>query len=385
VNVTVTVTVSNMTIRNQEMGRGNSMKRINQVLGRSLTVVALALVATVVWAGDLNSPAAPTDSGSAMFTLEDLYNRLNAGTPGSKRSGGFTDPGGAPGSTMHSLNDLMNKAPAADTAGAAPAEVVAGKKFWGLKTGQWGPQTGVMTNVGAQNLTPGTASQTISQGFHDGTGKVAGAPNLVTGNIKAGTTIFGVTGDSNVVNTSSGNATAGEILLNRNAWVGGQQIIGTRMGGVVLKPGGTFSAAKRWYDNGDGTITDTTSGLIWLKNVDQVTASPTVFCASNSFDLFILMGTLGNGIAGLSDGSAPGDWRVPTAKEMQRLTSGTEAVLFATPQMFIGIADRIYWTVTRGSGGSEVKVFSFAVNLFADRSKNLTAHTCYVMPVRSNY
>lgn len=152
-----------------------------------------------------------------------------------------------------------------------------------------------------------------------------------------------------------------------------------------MKPGGTFSDEKRWYDNGDGTITDTTSGLIWLKNVGEVTVSPVVFCASNSFDLFVLMGTIGNGIAGLSDGSAPGDWRAPTEKEMQILTSGTEAVLRDTPRMFIGIADRIYWTTSRGIAVSQVKVFSFANNSFADRNKVLDGNTCYVMPVRRGY
>jgi hypothetical protein len=97
------------------------------------------------------------------------------------------------------------------------------------------------------------------------------------------------------------------------------------------------------------------------------------------------MGTLGNGIAGLSDGSAPGGWRIPTAKEMARLTSGTEAVLRDTPQMFIGISNRRYWTMSRGTAASQVKTFSFADDLFSDRSKNLVADTCYVMPVRDNY
>jgi hypothetical protein len=40
-------------------------------------------------AGSLDSPAAPTAAGSAMFTLEDIYNRLNDGTAGSKRTGAF--------------------------------------------------------------------------------------------------------------------------------------------------------------------------------------------------------------------------------------------------------------------------------------------------------
>jgi hypothetical protein len=363
------------------------MKRMTRGLRWNLALGALTVVAvltTTVFAGG-PPPGTPGAAVSAMFTLDDIYQRLNDGTPGALRGTGFVEPAAAPGGTMRSLNDIMAKAPVRDAAGAVTGDVLTGKPFWGLTAGTWGLRTGGMPDQGAVTFTPGTADQAIAAGYHNGSGRVQGDPNLVTGNIRAGATIFGVTGKTEVVDTTTGNATAGEILLGLKAWTGGQQVTGTRMGGVVLKPGGTFSAGRRWYDNGDGTITDTTSGLIWLKNVGEVTVSPVVFCASNSYDLFVLMGTLGNGIAGLSDGSAPGGWRIPTAKEMQRLTSGTEAVRFATPQMFIGIADRIYWTTSRGSAGSEVKVFSFAVDLFADRSKNLIANTCYVMPVRDNY
>ena len=39
--------------------------------------VVCCLIATVVWAGNTDSPAAPTSADSAMYTLEDIYNRLN--------------------------------------------------------------------------------------------------------------------------------------------------------------------------------------------------------------------------------------------------------------------------------------------------------------------
>jgi len=43
-------------------------------------------------------------------------------------------------------------------------------------------------------ITPGTSAQAISAGYHNGSGSVAGDANLVAANIKAGVTIFGVTG-----------------------------------------------------------------------------------------------------------------------------------------------------------------------------------------------
>jgi len=97
-------------------------------------------------AGDLNSPAVPDDADSAMFTIEDIWDRLNEGTAGTKRTTPFQEPTNAPGSTGKSLNDVMEKAPEVDdTDGAATTDVKSGKTFWGLKSGEWGLRTGTAT------------------------------------------------------------------------------------------------------------------------------------------------------------------------------------------------------------------------------------------------
>ncbi|EDN66351.1 hypothetical protein BGP_2634 [Beggiatoa sp. PS] len=62
-------------------------------------------------AGDLNSPAAPGDANSAMYTIENICNRLDNGTAGAKRTGTFTEPAAAPSSTGCTLDDVMTKAP----------------------------------------------------------------------------------------------------------------------------------------------------------------------------------------------------------------------------------------------------------------------------------
>ncbi len=68
-----------------------------------------------------------------------------------------------------------------------------------------------------------------------------GDVDLVAGNIKAGINLFGVSGNSNVVNSSSGDAASATIQFGKKAWVDGIEITG--------------------YLPGD-TITDTTTGLI---------------------------------------------------------------------------------------------------------------------------
>ncbi len=241
------------------------MSRWKQRGGWFLLSSALMLTTTPALAGDLDAPASPSDSGSAMFTLEDLYKRLNDGTAGAKRSGAFTGPVAAPGSTMHTLNDIMIKAPALDGSAATAAEVVAGKTFWGLSAGSnWGVRTGSMINVSPQNITPSTAPQTITKGYHDGTGTVTGDANLVSANIKSGATIFGVGGDTNVVDTSSGDAAASDMLSGKKAWVAGAEVTGsiTSSSGVTITPSASDqSIAAGYYTSastvaGDADLTD---------------------------------------------------------------------------------------------------------------------------------
>jgi hypothetical protein len=203
--------------------KNRNHKIVSLALGLSLVSICL------LFAGDLTPTAAPDNSASAMFKIEDLYQRLLNGTAGTKRSAGFTEPSAGPtAGTMHSLNDIMSKMPTKDdTNGAAETNVLQGKKFWGLTSGQWGPRVGSMPNIGQQNVTPTSADQSISQGYHDGSGKVAGDANLVTGNIKAGVTIFGVSGKTEVVDTTSGDAVAGDLLAGKKAWVDGTEITGS--------------------------------------------------------------------------------------------------------------------------------------------------------------
>ncbi len=114
--------------------------------------VLFILVPIAVSAGELAAPAAPDNAASAMHTVEDIYNRLDKGTVTEKRTGAFTGPEAAPAATGHSLDDVMDKAPALDdTDGAAPADVKTGKKFWGLRNDGWALQTGTLEDTGGSS------------------------------------------------------------------------------------------------------------------------------------------------------------------------------------------------------------------------------------------
>lgn len=80
------------------------------------TMTLLGLFAGVALAGNTNSLAAPADPASAMFTLNDVYTKLdNQGNTVTKRGGAFADPSVGPTNTMHTLDEVMglvtNRAP----------------------------------------------------------------------------------------------------------------------------------------------------------------------------------------------------------------------------------------------------------------------------------
>jgi len=87
---------------------------------------------------------------------------------------------------------------------------------------------------------------------------------------------------------------------------------------VYAVPGSTSIAttvASRFQDNQDGTITDTATDLIWVKDGSasgsKTWDNATAWCSN-----------LASGTAGLTDGSAAGDWRLPGKNELLGLISG---------------------------------------------------------------
>ena len=68
----------------------------------------------------------------------------------------------------------------------------------------------------------------------------------------------------------------------------------------------------RFTDNGNGTVTDHLTGLIWLKNAD-------CFGERNWSDALDASNNLANGDCDLSDGSVAGDWRLPNVSELHGL------------------------------------------------------------------
>lgn len=69
-----------------------------------------------------------------------------------------------------------------------------------------------------------------------------------------------------------------------------------------------FDPTNRYVDCGNGTVTDTVTGLIWLKQWNCLPNS--TWAAANQ-----AAAGLKNGDCGLADNSSAGDWRLPTKDE----------------------------------------------------------------------
>jgi len=110
---------------------------------------------------------------------------------------------------------------------------------------------------------------------------------------------------------------------------------------------------ERWIDNGNGTITDTVTGLIWLKKAD---------CIDQAWpDAIASVNALASGQCGLTDNSAAGSWRMPNRNEMQSLSDRMENnhadffnatylnpdnTVFREPIFTNFVVSQYYWTST---------------------------------------
>ncbi|HEC85341.1 MAG: hypothetical protein DRR19_32950 [Candidatus Parabeggiatoa sp. nov. 1] len=88
---------------------------------------AVILTSPAILAGDLDPSSGPTDAGSGMYTLEDIYNRLN-GTEASVPSD-FTEPTSGPGSTGKTLTEVYDKADAVMDSQPTCIPTAAGDRF----------------------------------------------------------------------------------------------------------------------------------------------------------------------------------------------------------------------------------------------------------------
>jgi len=317
----------------------------------------LILSSAVAVAADLNPSAGPADTSS--YTLQDICNRLGSGEKGTQRN--FTEPTSGPADSADSadctLNEVMEKAPAVTGEAAEPDDVRTGKKYWGLTDGDnWGIKTGSSTAVDTSSG-DATANE-IKEG------KIAWVDGKE------------VVGTFTAVDTSSGDATADDIKEGKIAWVDGKKVVGTVK--ILITCNGTMHG-KQWCDNGDGTVTDMTTGLVWLQRASW--GGKYAFACSDGAGecttIFDRVSELKNSDsdANLSDGSTHRDWRIPTYGELYNLA---HSVLSGEMRAFSAVPADFYWS------SSVYKNWAWVVSLSdGDHKLYDKPDHYYVWPVRN--
>jgi len=75
----------------------------------AMACVLAIMVAAAAFAGSLDQAASPTSAGGgAMYTLENIYQRLLNGTTATKRVGPFAEPLAGPAATGHTLDEVYD-------------------------------------------------------------------------------------------------------------------------------------------------------------------------------------------------------------------------------------------------------------------------------------
>jgi hypothetical protein len=228
---------------------------------------------------------------------------------------GLSDGSNAGQWRMPNANDLESLV---DVAQSAPA-LSAGHPFTHVNQSNayWSSTTYAAGNLSAMAIR-----------FTDGrwiNGLVAG--DLSFSNIKA-------TSSNSLwaVKTGSGGAVQ---LLATGVYAG--------VGGTVSVPGddaalqlGVQLHSPRFIDSGNGTLFDTVTGLTWLKMAN---------CIQGNWDNALgTIASLASGQCGLSDGSTPGQWRLPNRAEMLSLSD--RAPPFPQADLFNGQAQGSFGPVT---------------------------------------
>ncbi|MEK8017614.1 MAG: DUF1566 domain-containing protein, partial [Candidatus Parabeggiatoa sp.] len=132
----------------------------------------------------------------------------------------------------------------------------------------------------------------------------------------------------------------------------------------------------RYIDKSDGTVTDNKTGLIWLKNAN-------CFGRQNWEKAMQSAAQLADGQCGLSDGSKPSDWRLPTIEEWEAMidknyerpalsnAEGTDQ--WKEGDAFSSVQTSLYWSSTTDAsftGSAWIVSLSYGFVGYSDKVGN---------------
>ena len=129
----------------------------------------------------------------------------------------------------------------------------------------------------------------------------------------------------------------------------------------------------RFTDNGDGTVTDNLTGLIWLELAN-------CFGARDWAQALTDANTLSTGLCGLIDGSQAGDWRLPNIKELLSLVDYSQSnPALPSGHPFVSVQSTLNWSSTTAPSRNRAWYVNLSDGLVIS---NLKAANAFVWPVR---
>jgi hypothetical protein len=156
---------------------------------------------------------------------------------------------------------------------------------------------------------------------------------------------------------STNGATAVEVASGKTFW-------GLTSGAWGQQTG---TMPGRFTDNGNGTVTDNHTGLIWLKDAN-------CFGQQKWENAQSQVSSLNQGTCGLNDGSQSGSWRLPKSFELATLVDkryGNDPVLsnaagdaqWTEGDAFTGVQMSFYWTNDEYGGCDEGERIAWAIHM----------------------
>jgi len=273
------------------------------------------------------------------------------------------------------------------TGNAIAGEVLTGKTFSNASAAGI---AGAMPDKDGNNASTGqsrlgsTNYFTAPTGYYDSDDTVSATDaevaaldaDITAGNIVSDTVIFGVTGTAATATDPAPVPKTGQTTCYATDG-DPRECAGTGEDGELQK--GVAWPSTRFITSTTGIVTDTLTGLIWLKNANCYGTRSWANALSDA-------NTLDSGECSLTDGSIEGDWRLPNVRELYSLIdssqpTGGAPVALPSGHPFDDVKTDLYY------GASTTRAYNttyawYVYLYFGYVSSDPKTFTYYVWPVR---